>query len=73
VLHTIGPLGIDVGEVAGFDIVTDAAGRDRAYLASGTVLYTLDLATGRATRAGDVPGSARPVVSLAILDEGTGP
>ena len=73
VLHTVGPLGIDVGEVAGFDIVTDAAGRDRAYFASGTHLYTLDLATGRATLAGIVPGSGRPVVSLAILDDGAAP
>jgi len=30
-------------------------------------LYTIDLATGRATPAGAIPGAARPVVSLAVL------
>lgn len=70
VLKTIGPLGVDVPELAGFDVVTDAAGADRAYAAWATTLYAIDLATGRATALGPVPGAARPAVSLAILDPG---
>jgi hypothetical protein len=71
VLKTVGPLGADVPDLAGFDIVTDAAGRDGAWAAWATGLHTIDLATGRATPAGPVPGVTRPVVSLAVLGEGS--
>ena len=67
VLRTVGPIGVDVPELAGFDILTDPDGRDHPYAAWGTALYTIDLATGRATPAGAIPGAARPVVSLAVL------
>jgi hypothetical protein len=69
-LKTVGPIGVDVPEVAGFDIATDTAGRDSAWAAWDTALHTIDLATGRATPAGAVPGTARRVVSLAILNDG---
>lgn len=67
VLRTIGPLGIDFGPVAGFDIVTDAAGRDQAYAASGDTLYTVDLGTGRATAAGTIGSPGLAVASLAVV------
>ncbi len=67
VLKTVGPLEVDVPDEAGFDVVTDEQGRDAAWAAWGTALYTLDLATGRATAAGPVPGATRPIVSLAVL------
>ena len=70
-LKTVGPIGVDVPDLAGFDVVTDAAGRDDAWAAWGTTLYTIDLASGRATPAGPVPGASRPVVSLAVLDQGS--
>src|SRR5262249_3202713 len=35
ILTTVGPLGIDFGPLGGFDIVTDATGRDTGYAASG--------------------------------------
>jgi hypothetical protein len=69
-LKTVGPLGTDVPDLAGFDVVTDAAGGDRGWAAWGTSLHTIDLASGRATPAGTVPGATRPVVSLAVLDGG---
>jgi hypothetical protein len=67
VLATVGPLGVDFGPLGGFDIVTDAAGQDRAWAASGASLYTVDLATGRATAAGTIGGSGVSVVSLAAV------
>ena len=67
VLKTVGPIGVDVPDEAGFDVATDDQGHDSAFAAWGTTLYTLDLATGRATAVGPVPGAARAVVSLAIL------
>ncbi|MGH7894250.1 MAG: DUF4394 domain-containing protein [Candidatus Binatia bacterium] len=73
VLKTVGPLGVDFGPVAGLDIVTDGEGTDRAYAASGTTLYTVDLKTGRATAVGSVPGARRAVVSLAAIDDGSAP
>jgi hypothetical protein len=66
-LATIGPLGVDVGPEAGFEIVTASGGGESAFLASGGTLYTLDLATGRASPAGSIGGAGRPVVALAIL------
>jgi hypothetical protein len=58
-LVTVGPLGVDVGPMAGFDVVTDAGGQDRGWVASGSMLYGIDLATGAASpigRIGPDPG-----------------
>jgi hypothetical protein len=69
VLKTVGPLGVDVPDLAGFDVVSDADGHDYGWAAWGRDLFTIDLKTGRASPAGPVPGASRPVVSLAILDD----
>jgi hypothetical protein len=69
VLKTVGPIGMDVPDAAGMDVVTDGQGKDHAWAAWGTTLYTLDLATGRATAFGPVPGATHPVISLAVLDD----
>lgn len=53
---------------AGFDSVTDDAGRHRVFAAWDRGLHTIDLATGRATPAGAV----RPVVSLAVVADEPG-
>jgi len=66
VLTTVGPLGVDFGPLGGFDILTDADGRDRAWAASGATLYTVDLATGQARAIGTIAGTSS-VVSLAAL------
>ncbi len=62
VLTTVGPLGVDFGPAGGFDILTDGD-REIAYAASGSTLYSIDLATGAATRAGEIgpagPGTER--------------
>jgi hypothetical protein len=67
--HIANPIGIDVPDAAGMDIATDGQGKDHAWAAWGTTLHTIDLATGRATAVGPIPGATHPVISLAILDD----
>lgn len=65
-LVTIGPLGIDVGPLAGFDIVTDGAGQDRGWVASGSQLHGIDLATGKTSPVGQIgPDAGIRVIGLA--------
>jgi hypothetical protein len=67
VLATVGRLGVDFGPLGGFDIWTDPGGVDRAWAASGDVLYAVDLASGAARALGTIPGADGSVVSLAAL------
>jgi hypothetical protein len=67
VLTTVGPLGVDVGALTGFDVVTDAGGQDHAWAASARTLYRVDLHSGRATPAGTLGGAGPEVVGLAAL------
>lgn len=66
-LVTVGPVGVDVAPHVGFDIVTDAAGVDRAFAAWGGTLYAIDLGTGAARPLGAIGGSP-DVIGLAALD-----
>jgi hypothetical protein len=66
-LVTVGPVGVDVAPHAGFDIVTDAAGVDRAFAAWAGTLWALDLQTGAARPLGAIGGSPG-VVGLVVLD-----
>ena len=68
VLVTIGPLGVDFGPSGGFDIVTDASGRDEGYAASGATLYAIDLATGAAKTLGTIGDGRASVVGLAAIE-----
>ncbi len=70
-LQTIGKLGVDFGEVAGFDIYTSGSDRNRtsntAYAVSNSQLYKVSLTRGRAERLGDLPkGNYR---GLAVMPE----
>jgi hypothetical protein len=67
ILTTVGPLGIDFGPLGGFDIVTDATGRDTGYAASGATLYAIDLTTGAARPLGTIGDGRANVVGLAAL------
>jgi len=69
VQRTVGPLGVDFAPVAGFEIVTDPAGQDRAFAASGSTLYAIDLATGAASALGAIAAGDAPIVSLASLGD----
>ena len=71
-LTTVGPLGVDFGPTGGFDVVTDSAGRDRAFAASGSKLYAVDLASGRATPLGTVGDGAFEIIGLAVLGPESG-
>ena len=61
---TVGRLGVDFAPLAGFEIVTDASGQDRAYAASGSMLYAVDLESGAARPIGAIGAGDAAVVSL---------
>ncbi|HKA15444.1 MAG TPA: DUF4394 domain-containing protein [Myxococcota bacterium] len=61
---TVGPLGVHLGPLAGFEIVTDSSGEERAYAASGATLYAVDLSSGAATALGTIGAGDASVVSL---------
>lgn len=54
-LRTIGNLGVNFAPISGFDIFTDAQGNNKAYVLSGSVLYSINLSTGAATAIAEVP------------------
>ena len=69
-LMTVGALGVNAGELTGFDILTNINGVNTAYalLTTGGApsLYTVNLNTGAATAVGAITGAVRPF-SLAIV------
>ena len=67
-LVAIGELGIEnAGEVYAFDIHTDEAGTNTAWLVNGGALYTVDLETGAATRTGEITGTVEDIRDIAVL------
>jgi hypothetical protein len=66
ILSAIGKLGVKVDTVA-FDIWSDGAGKNEAWLMSGDTLYSVDLATGKATEAVKISGITGVVKDIAIL------
>ncbi|MEP0812037.1 DUF4394 domain-containing protein [Coleofasciculus sp. FACHB-SPT9] len=67
ILNTIGSLGVDFGETGGFDIVTTKKGGsivNNAFAASGSNIYSINLATGAATTLGTFNGGGN-IVGLA--------
>ena len=56
-LVTVGSLGVDFEDVAGFDVLTSPAGpsgTNTAFAVSNVTLYSIDLATGQATEIGAI-------------------
>ncbi len=54
-LMTIGSLGIDVDTLAGFDIISsDDEEQNAAFAVANSILYSVDLNTGRATNIGSI-------------------
>jgi hypothetical protein len=68
-LVTVGVLGVDAGMLAGFDI-SNATGIAYAVLGTSpsekSVLYTIDLATGAATRVGLLAQTSGALIGLAV-------
>jgi len=65
VLAAIGKLGIKPGPVA-FDIWSDGAGKNEAWLMAGDTLYSVDLSSGKATEAAKISGVTGTVKDIAI-------
>jgi hypothetical protein len=66
VLGAVGKLGMKADRVA-FDIWSDGAGRNEAWLMTGNTLYSVDLATGKATEAAKISGVTGAVRDIAII------
>ena len=67
-LKSIGKLGIETKPATyAFDIQTTADGKNTAMLVAGTILYTVNLETGKATKAGDITGVELPLRDIAVL------
>ncbi len=66
ILGAIGKLGVKPTTVA-FDIVSDGAGKNEAYLMADGTLYSVDLATGKATEAAKISGVTGDVTDIAIM------
>ncbi len=65
-LNAVGKLGVKVDTVA-FDIWSDGNGKNDAWLMSGGTLYSVDLASGKATEAAKISGVSGTVRDIAIL------
>jgi hypothetical protein len=66
ILGAVGKLGIKPGTVA-FDIWSDGAGKNEAWLMADGTLYSVDLASGKATEAAKISGVTGTVKDIAIL------
>lgn len=66
VLNAIGKLGTSAKTVA-FDIASDGKGGNWAWLMAGKTLHSVDLASGKATKAADIAGVKGTVRDIAIL------
>lgn len=69
VLNTVGTLGMGAATVA-FDIMSDSQGGNSAWAMMGAKLYSVDLATGKATEAATIEGVSATVRDIAILPKG---
>jgi hypothetical protein len=50
-----------------FDIWSDGSGKNEAWLMAGGTLYSVDLATGKATEAAKITGVSGTVKDIAIM------
>lgn len=66
ILNAVGKLGAKAQTWA-FDIVSSEEGKNSAWLMGGDTLYSVDLATGKATAAGKIAGLKGTVRDIAIL------
>lgn len=66
VLATVGKLGMKADKVA-FDIWSDGNGKNDAWLMAGDTLYSVDLASGKATEAAKIAGVSGTVRDIAVM------
>jgi hypothetical protein len=67
ILTTVGPLGVDCSETAGFDIVPDSRGVEHAFALCNKQLYSIDLGTGAARLLATITAAEPELLGLAIL------
>ena len=65
VLTTHGTVGVPLTDAV-MDIDNEAEGKNTAYLIAGGTLYTIDLATGKATQVGTVKGMTGKLLDIAV-------
>lgn len=68
VLKTRGAVGIAGASDIVMDITTEGEGKNTAWLIAGNALYTLDLATGRATQVGMIKGMNGKLIDIAVTN-----
>ncbi|HYC63692.1 MAG TPA: DUF4394 domain-containing protein [Reyranellaceae bacterium] len=66
VLKTKGALGVTGLADAVFDIDNESEGKNTAWLVSGGWLFTVDLASGKATKVGQIKGMTGKLVDIAV-------
>lgn len=66
ILNAVGKLGVKFDRAA-FDIASDGMDRNAAWLMTGDSLYSVDLATGKATFAAKISGIKGQVRDIAVL------
>lgn len=68
VLNTIGALGVQMNGAVAFNIVSNSADKNDAWLVTGGNLYSVDLKTGKATMAGKLSGVSGKLTDIAWMD-----
>ncbi|TDR87244.1 DUF4394 domain-containing protein [Enterovirga rhinocerotis] len=66
VLNTVGPMGMS-GDGVAFDIASDGKGGNSAWVMAGDTLYSVDLATGKGTKAATIAGVSGKVRDIAVM------
>ncbi len=66
-LKTIGAFGIGAAKSYAFDVHTTADGTNTAWLVADNTLHTVDLATGKATKLGEIAGAKGMIRDIAVL------
>src|SRR5262249_56759066 len=61
-LNTIGQLGVSLDGPVSFDISADGKGGNTGWMYMGGTLYAVDLASGQAKAAGQIPRLTRPLL-----------
>ena len=68
VLKTRGMVGVAAPADVVMDIASDGEGKNTAWLVANGMLFTIDLATGKATQVGAIKGMAGALVDIAVVN-----
>ncbi len=68
VLKTRGMVGVTGAPDVVMDIASDGDGKNTAYVIAGGALYTVDLASGKATQIGTIKGLGGKLVDIAVAN-----